>query len=146
MSARIECGACFCGAITAELHDEPFWICHDHDDDCRRAIGAPLTIWVGYRPSQFVLLRGTPASFSKTRGVTRTFCAHCGTSIGYKDEGAPDELYLTIGFFDHPEHFAPVAHAYWKMKLPFMQFADNLAKVDTYSRKRDAGWGNPADR
>jgi hypothetical protein len=52
MSARIETGACFRGAIAAEMSGEPFWICYDYDDDCRRAIGSPLTIWVGYRPEQ----------------------------------------------------------------------------------------------
>ncbi|WP_245463612.1 MULTISPECIES: GFA family protein [unclassified Mesorhizobium] len=33
-----------------------------------------MTIWIGYRPEQFQLLRGTPKAFSKTPGVTRTFC------------------------------------------------------------------------
>ena len=49
---------------------------------------------------QFRLTRGEPKSFSKTRGVVRTFCPECGTSISYLDEGLGDELYLTIGFLD----------------------------------------------
>ncbi len=146
MAARKETGACFCGAIAAELSGEPFWICYDHDDDCRRAIGGPLTIWVGYRPSQFRLIKGAPASFSKTPGVTRTFCARCGTSIGYSDEGMKDELYLTIGFFDHPERFLPSAHAYWRMRLPCLELADDLPKTDAYTRPRDPSLGYPAER
>src|SRR4051812_34960293 len=31
------------------MHGEPFWICYDHDDDCRRAIGSLVNVWVGYR-------------------------------------------------------------------------------------------------
>ena len=58
MSTRLETGACFCGAVAAEMHGDPFWICYDHDDDCRRAIGSPLTIWIGYRPSQLRLIQG----------------------------------------------------------------------------------------
>jgi hypothetical protein len=146
MNTRIETGACFCGAITAEMTGEPFWICYDHDDDCRRAIGGPLTIWVGYRPSQFRLLTGTLASFSKTPGVVRTFCGRCGTSIGYSDEGLEDELYLTIGFFDHPGRFAPSAHAYWRMRLPYLRFRDGFQKIDGYSRTRSSASGYPADR
>src|SRR5688572_30099722 len=87
MSTRLETGACFCGAVVAEMHGDPFWICYDHDDDCRRAIGSPLTIWVGYRPSEFRVIRGVLRSFSKTKGVIRTFCPECGTSISYLDEG-----------------------------------------------------------
>lgn len=145
MSGRIETGACFCGAVAAEMRGEPFWICYDHDDDCRRAIGGPLTVWVGYRPKQFRLTRGTPKSFSKTRGVERTFCADCGTSIGYSDEGLPDELYLCIGFMDRPEKFEPQAHACWRMKLPWVDFADGLPRVDGYSRRREPDFGTPAD-
>jgi hypothetical protein len=146
MGTRIETGACFCGEIVAEAHGEPFWICYDHDDDCRRAIGSPLTVWVGYRPSQFQLAHGTPKSFSKTKGVVRTFCPECGTSISYMDEGISDELYLNIGFWDNPERFRPQAHAYWGMKLPWIDFADDLPRTDAYSRERDPAVGYPIDR
>ena len=146
MSTRLETGACFCGAVVAEMHGDPFWICYDHDDDCRRAIGSPLTIWVGYRPSEFRVLRGVLRSFSKTKGVIRTFCPECDTSISYLDEGLRNELYLTIGFFDYPERFSPQAHAYWQMKIPWVNFGDNLPRTEGYSRQRDPTLGNPADR
>lgn len=146
MSDRIETGACFCGAIAAELRGEPFWICYDHDDDCRRALGGPLTVWVGYRPDEFRLIRGTPKSFSKTKGVVRTFCPDCGTSISYSDEGLDNELYVSIGFLDHPERFKPWAHAYWDMKLPWVSFADDLPKVEGYTRQRAPALGFPATR
>ena len=146
MGSRIETGSCFCGTIAASMHGEPFWVCYDHDDDCRRAIGGPLNIWVGYRPNQFRLMHGIPKSFSKTRGVVRSFCPNCGTSISYLDDGLSDELYLAIGFLDNPERFEPQAHAYWRMKLPWVDFADDLPRVDGYSRGRDLALGNPIDR
>jgi hypothetical protein len=110
MSDTIATGACFCGAIAAEMHGDAFWICYDHDDDCRRAVGSPLNVWIGYRPNQFRLMRGTPKSFSKTRGVVRTFCANCGTSISYSDEGLSDEVYVSIGFYG-PSGKVPTAGA-----------------------------------
>ena len=146
MSSRVETGACFCGQITAQASGEPFWICYDHDDDCRRAIGSPLTIWIGYRPDQFKLTRGTPRSFSKTKGVVRTFCPKCGTSISYHDEGAKDELYLNVGFMDFPERFRPQAHAYWGMRLDWIAFDDDLPRTNAYTRERDPKLGYPKDR
>jgi hypothetical protein len=146
MGGRTETGSCFCGAIAAEMRGEPFWICFDHDDDCRRAIGSPLNVWVGYRQDQFHLTRGQPKSFSKTKGVVRTFCAECGTSISYLDEGLGDELYLTLGFLDRPAEFCPQAHAYWRMKLPWIELADELPHVDGYSRRRDPSFGDPVER
>jgi hypothetical protein len=115
---------------------EPFWVCYDHDDDCRRAIGSPLTIWVGYPLENFTVTSGTPKPFSKTQGVVRTFCTECGTSISYSDGRLRNELYLTIGFFDCPERFVPQAHAFWRMKLPWIKFGDALPRIDTYSRER----------
>jgi len=146
MSERRETGACFCGAIVAEMTGEPFWICYDHDDDCRRAIGSPLTVWVGYRPAQVRFTRGEPKRFSRTPGVTRLFCGDCGSAVGYRDDGTPDELYLAIGFLDRPEAFKPKAHAYWRMRLPWVAFDDGLPQIDEYSRKRDPAYGKPKDR
>ena len=60
MSERIERALCFCGKIQAEAQGEPFWICSDHDDDCRRAIGSPINVWIGYRPEQVSFKSGQP--------------------------------------------------------------------------------------
>jgi hypothetical protein len=146
MSHNVERGSCFCGAITAELTGDPFWICYDHDADCRRAIGAAVVVWIGYHPRQLGFLTGSPRSFSKTRGVVRTFCADCGSSISYADDALPDEVYLTLGFIDHPERFQPQAHAYWQERLPWVSFADHLPRIEGYSRPRDAALGAPRDR
>jgi hypothetical protein len=146
MSDRVETGSCFCGAITAEMQGEPFWICYDHDDDCRRAIGGAVNVWVGYRPDQVVITSGKPAVFSKTPGISRSFCATCGTSIAYQDEGIKDELYLTLGFFNKPEGLPPSAHAYWRLRLPWLDFADTLPRIEAYSRLRDPAIGTPAER
>jgi hypothetical protein len=37
-----------------------------------------------------------------------------------------DEYWLTIGFMDKPERFKPAVHAFWSMKLPWIEFADHL--------------------
>lgn len=146
MGERLEHGSCFCGSIVAELEGEPFWITYDHDDDCRKALGGPLTVWIGYKREQVRFTSGSPRTFSKTPGVERSFCADCGTSIGYVDEGLGNEIWLTIGFMDRPERFEPRAHGYWRMKLPWIEFADDLPRFETYTRERDPKVGYPAER
>jgi hypothetical protein len=69
-----------------------------------------------------------------------------GSELQLSTRSRPDESYVSIGFFDHPERFPPVVHAYWQMKLPWLEFADNLPRIDGYSRKRDESKGNPVDR
>ena len=146
MTERSEAASCFCGRVTATFHGEPFWIGYDHDEDCRKATGGPLALWVGYRPHQVRFLSGEPKSFSRTKGIVRTFCGTCGTSISYADEGLADQIYFTVGFLDHPQRFAPEAHAYWKERLPFVDFADDLPRVDGYSQPRDPQHGSPKSR
>lgn len=143
---RLESGSCFCGNIALEARGEPFWISYDHDDDCRKALGGPLTVWIGYRCDQINFTRGTPKAISRTQGVRRTFCADCGSSIGYAEEGLPGECWLTIGFMDHPERFQPTIHAFWSMKLPWASFADGLPRVGRHSRNRLGQTGFPDQR
>ena len=143
---RLEHGHCFCGAIEATFEGDPFWICFDHDDDCRRAIGSPLTIWIGYQAAQVNFRRGEPATFSKTRGIVRSFCGTCGTSIGYVDEGLPNEVYICVGFMHAPERFAPEAHGYWELRLPYIVMNDGLPRIETYTRARDPKLGTPHER
>jgi len=146
MQPRHETGSCFCGAIRADLFGDPFWINYDHDDDCRKALGSPLAIWIGYRAEQVRFTRGSPRLFSRTPGVERSFCGTCGSSIGYSDAGLANEHWLTIGFMDAPERFPPQAHGYVSMKLPWIALADDLPRFDTYTRPRDPAIGAPAAR
>lgn len=146
MSERLETGRCFCGRIVGEFSGEPFWVCFDHDDDCRRAVGGPMMLWVGYRPRQVAFVAGQPKTFSRTPGVTRSFCGDCGSSIAYVDEGIADEVHVAIGFFDRPQGFPPAAHAFWSGKLPYLSFDDGLARIETYSRQRDPALGTPDKR
>ncbi|TGQ63499.1 MAG: GFA family protein [Mesorhizobium sp.] len=143
---RIERGSCFCGKVIAAARGEPFWVNYDHDDDCRKALGGPLTVWIGYRQAQISFGSNVPKMFSKTPGVVRTFCEECGSSIGYIDQGLRDEYWLTIGFMDNPERFEPEAHSFWSMKLPWVEFADDLPRVPRYSRPRDPNVGDPSNR
>lgn len=146
MTIRLERGSCFCGSIVAELRGNPFWISYDHDDDCRKALGGPLTIWIGYKRSNVRFTKGRPKTFTKTPGVERGFCSECGSSISYSDQGLEDEIWITVGFTDAPERFEPQAHGYWRMKLPWVKFADDLPRFETYTRERDAEIGYPVER
>ena len=80
---RNEYGHCFCGTIVAEMSGEPFWICYDHDDDCRH-VEAWLLDGIPTREVRFQ--KGHPKGFSKTRGVTRYFC---GDPFVVMDDGLP---------------------------------------------------------
>jgi hypothetical protein len=64
-----------------------------------------------YQRHQVRFASDVPSTVSKTSGVERSFCADCGTSISYADDGSNDEIWLTIGMVN-PERFEPRAHKY----------------------------------
>src|SRR5690606_2995128 len=99
-----------------------------------------------YRTNQVRYKQGQPATFSKTPGVIRSFCAKCGSSISYLDQGLAGEIYICIGFMDSPERFVPAAHGYWRERLSYLRINDDLPKQDGYTRARDGAFGNPRDR
>ncbi|MCV9967810.1 GFA family protein [Pararhizobium sp. BT-229] len=144
--SRVERGACFWGAIEAEAVGKPFGINWDHDQDCRKAIGSPMMIWIGYRSEQLICTAGQPKTFSKTRGVTRSFCGDCGSCISYQDAGLPSEIYLCIAFMDAPERFEPSAHGNWEERLLFVEMSDRLPREARYTRPRQPALGLPRDR
>jgi len=101
-------------------------------------------IMIGYHSDQMRFDRGRPKTFTRARGVIRSFCAKCG--IGYVDAGLSGEVYICTGFVDAPERFPLEVHGYWRMRLPFIKMDDGLARTDAYTRGQDPKLGLPRER
>jgi len=78
---------------------------------------------------------GEPKTW-RAGGVERRFCEHCGSQIGYRDDKLPGETYLSLGFMDEPERYAPTMHAFEKRRLPFLHIDDDLPRFDGFSIER----------
>lgn len=105
-----------------------------HCRDCRKQTGAPMMAFVVFNDSD-VTWFGTPKTF-RSGGVERSFCEHCGSQIGYRDDQLPGEIYLALGFMDEPERYKPSFHAFDKRRLPFIHLADELPRHDGFSTQR----------
>ncbi len=127
-------GACRCGLISAEMTAEPVLRLYCHCRDCRKQTGAPMMAFVVFNDSD-VTWFGTPKTF-RSGGVERSFCEHCGSQIGYRDDELPGEVYLALGFMDEPERYPPSFHAFEKRRLPFLHIADELPRHDGFSTQR----------
>lgn len=127
-------GSCRCGLIGVEARRDPFWVSYCHCRDCRRQTGAPVSVFVGFREDE-VTWQGAPTSW-RAGGVTRSFCASCGSQISYRDEKLPGDIYLYLGFMDHPENYPPRLHAFDQRRLPFLHIEDGLPREDGFSIDR----------
>ena len=132
-------GSCLCGAVKMEARGEPLRVMHCHCPSCRKATGAAFATFVDYT-SDSVTFSGTGMKmYTSSPGVTRRFCGDCGSTISYQGDNWPDEINISLGFFDNPEVFTPQSHCYVKTALPWLHMDDGLPKVKTFSTEEQDG-------
>jgi hypothetical protein len=124
MSETEHTGRCLCGEVRYRATGAPKWIANCHCESCRRATGAPLTTYAGFAAERFAYVAGEPVPFNSSPGVTRTFCARCGTPLTYEGARWPGEVHVLIGTMDRPQDFPPTRDAFADEKLPWVHLAD----------------------
>lgn len=101
-------GGCLCGRVRykAQIESDEAGLCH-----CRmyqRATGGFASAIVQVHPSA-VTWEVEPESYQSSPIARRLFCGKCGSSLGYATLDGED-MDLTLGSFDYPSFFKPVAH------------------------------------
>jgi hypothetical protein len=134
-------GGCLCGSVRFETEGEPLWVAHCHCNSCRRHTGSSVATFVGFRREQVQFPTGQPATFASSAGVTRSFCARCGTPLAYAATRAPGELHLYLGCFDAPQLFVPQLHVYYAEHLPWLELNDALPRFSGGGGSSPDSWG-----
>jgi hypothetical protein len=102
-------GGCQCGRVRyrAEIDGDDAYLCHCRM--CQRATGGFAAAFVSV-PAGQVAWDTEPNWYRSSPIARRPFCAACGTPLGFRfDDG--EGMDLTLGSFDEPDRFVPVAHA-----------------------------------
>jgi hypothetical protein len=132
----VRSGACRCGRYRFRVAAEPFTVSYCHCSDCRRATGALVTVFVGFRAGDVHRLGPEAAVHAATPSVERLFCGTCGTPVGYRDERLPGEIYYYLGIMDDPASLPPMLHAWAGERLPWLDLGDDLPRFEGFSRPR----------
>ena len=102
-------GGCQCGRIryTVQASDDDAYLCHCRM--CQKATGGFAASFKQI-PTKDVRWETEPDWYDSSPIARRPFCSRCGTPLGFifKDGEGLD---LTVGSFDDPSSFKPVAHA-----------------------------------
>ena len=111
-------GGCQCGAVRYALYAEPTGshICHCRM--CQKAFGAFYAPLTQIATQDLVWTRGAPAAFESSPGVTRGFCAACGTPLTYIHEDSP-HANIAIGSLDRPEKVQPKIQIGIESRMPW---------------------------
>ena len=129
-------GGCLCGAVRYEAAAPAHNSTLCHCPTCRRASAAPCVAWFSVARTQFRYTAGVPAAFHSSHGVTREFCAQCGTPLTYANVRAAGELDVTTASLDHPEAIPPQDHTFSEHRLRWLHLGDDLPR---YLRTRGDG-------
>ena len=103
-------GGCQCGRVRYEAdlaNDDAYW-CHCRM--CQRATGGVAAAFV-QAPEGAVRWLTQPDWYESSAIARRPFCSKCGTPLGFAFRDGKGGTDLTVGSFDDPSAFRPVAHA-----------------------------------
>jgi len=120
----IYAGGCLCGRVRYEARGEATNLCFCHCTSCRRATGAPMVPWGTFAAANFAIVQGRLAEFSSSPGVTRGFCAGCGTSLTYRRDDRSGEIDVTLASQDDPAALVPQMHIWVEDKPPWVVIDD----------------------
>ena len=129
-------GGCYCGAVRYAADGPGFSQTICHCVDCRRVSGAPCVAWFTMTNREYRITQGTAGRFQSSPGVTRTFCAACGTPLTYQHDDRPGEIDVTTASLDDPEAAPPLDHTYAASRPSWMVIGDSLPR---YLRTRSEG-------
>jgi hypothetical protein len=137
-------GGCYCGAVRYETDGEVFHRTLCHCTDCRRVSGAPAVAWFSVARTALRFTHGAPAQFHSSAGVTRGFCAQCGTQLTYARDDTAGEIDITTCSLDDPQAAAPEDHTFVRSRLAWLHTGDGLPEYPaTRAESSNPGGAQP---
>ena len=129
-------GRCYCGATTLSATESPQSIAYCHCTDCRRVTGAPVAAFAAFDERAVTFSPDEGRKINANPGVTRTFCAVCGSSLAGRYDYLPGQIYIPIGILDQANDLAPELHAHEKQRLKWLHVDDDLERLEATSRSK----------
>jgi hypothetical protein len=117
MTQPIHEGGCLCGAIRYRATADAVALSLCHCRSCRLAAGAPALAWSVFPAADFSFIRGEPARYRSSPEVVRTFCATCGTTLGWHHDARPATMDVTTATLDRPDDFAPTMEIWTSQRI-----------------------------
>lgn len=102
-------GGCQCGRVrySVRVENDDAYLCHCRM--CQKATGGFAAAFVQV-PEGAVTWQSEPGWYASSPIARRPFCRECGTPLGFMFNDGKG-MDLTVGSFDDPSAFVPVAHA-----------------------------------
>lgn len=118
-------GGCLCGATRYQINDGPVSTAICHCRSCQRAAGAQSVAWAIFPSESFCWQGDAPAQFNSSKGLTRTFCATCGTTLTY--QSSDRSIDVTLATLNIPERVAPTKEVWLSHRISWNSVDSSLS-------------------
>ena len=128
-------GGCACGRVryVASVESQDAYLCHCRM--CQRASGNVSLAMVGIEQAA-VRWEREPDWYRSSPIAQRSYCAACGTSLGFRYDQGTTKMDLTVASFDDPSGFRPTSH--FGVESMHEQWLDTSTLPRTRSDEYDA--------
>ena len=127
-------GRCYCGATTIRTTQAPQTVAYCHCIDCRRWTNAPVAAFAAFEERAVTFTPNEGRKITANPGVTRTFCATCGTPLTGRYDYLPGQIYIGVSIFDQSSNLAPEIHTHESERLTWLHIDDDLERVSASGR------------
>ncbi len=134
-------GRCYCGAVTLTATRAPQAVAYCHCVDCRRVTGAPVSAFAAFDEAAVTFAPDEGRNVSANSGVSRSFCASCGSPLASRFDYLPGQVYVPVGLLDQASELVPQIHSYDSQRLPWLHIEDSAERFARSSRSRLADHG-----
>lgn len=118
-------GGCLCGAVRFVATGRPESVAWCHCQSCRKHSGAPVSVFVAFKRTAYVVTKGEITKFNSSPGRWRGFCARCGSTLTCEGEPLPmGETHFHVGAFDQAARLQPTRHIFPEERLPWLHTGD----------------------
>jgi hypothetical protein len=121
-------GSCLCRAVQFQIEGPVGPASHCHCTMCQKAHGAACGSYAIVKSADFRLLSGEKQirRYESSRGVVRTFCGTCGSTLQWLRLSNPGQMDIALGVLDGDPGVRPSKHIYVASKAPWVDITDQL--------------------
>ncbi len=121
-------GSCLCGQVGFSVTGFSKQAANCHCSMCRKFHGAAFATLVSVSGLTWLSGKALLQDYQADNGTIRTFCCHCGSSIGFRGKGQViEQLELAIATFDQDIPVIIDANIFTHDKVCWYQLDDSLA-------------------
>ena len=127
-------GRCYCGKHRIAAPGPLLTVTCCHCTDCRRVTGSPLPTFAAFEDGGVTLTPDIAPVAPLAPGVTRQFCADCGSQLTARFDYLPGQVYVPLGVLDQAGDMPPRLHCHAASALAWLHLDDGLPRAQDSGR------------